>query len=181
MVTSEQIAECLHVRQDRVEKLWPLLQTAFGPDLSTNVAIAALATIKVETGIFWPIKELGGDAYLNAHYDTGKGAARLGNTPEADGDGARYCGRGLIQLTGRANYTVYGHVIGVDLLADPDAALIPENAVKIFVEYFRRNGIIAAANAQDWHKVRIKVNGGTNGLEKFLDAVQALSTIPMAA
>ena len=50
-----------------------------------------------------------------AAYDTGKLAAALGNTPQADGDGQRYKGRGLIQVTGRANYKLYGIVIGKDM------------------------------------------------------------------
>lgn len=79
-----------------------------------------------------PIHELGGPAYL-AKYDTGQLAERLGNTPEADGDGIKYAGRGLVQLTGRANYKKAGEYLGIDLLSDPDLALVPENAASILV------------------------------------------------
>lgn len=79
-----------------------------------------------------PIHELGGPKYL-AKYDTGKLAADLGNTPEADGDGIKYAGRGLVQLTGLANYANAGKALGLDLLGKPDLALVPDNAVRILV------------------------------------------------
>lgn len=50
-----------------------------------------------------------------AAYDTGAKAKALGNTPEKDGDGQRYKGRGLIQITGRTNYKKYGAYIGKDM------------------------------------------------------------------
>lgn len=50
-----------------------------------------------------------------ASYDTGRLAAALGNTPQKDGDGQRYKGRGLIQITGRTNYKLYGAAIGKDM------------------------------------------------------------------
>jgi len=79
-----------------------------------------------------PIKEMGSDAYLDK-YDTGKLAAALGNTPEDDDDGILYAGRGLVQLTGRRNYSSAGQFLGLDLLKNPDLALAPEVATKILV------------------------------------------------
>lgn len=79
-----------------------------------------------------PIHEKGGNAYLSK-YDTGPLAARLGNTPQADGDGILYAGRGLVQLTGHDNYKKAGDFLGLDLLGNPDLALVPENAAKILV------------------------------------------------
>jgi len=52
---------------------------------------------------FAPIREMGGDGYLNRMYDTGRKARILGNTLDADGDGARFAGAGYVQDTGRAN------------------------------------------------------------------------------
>ncbi len=79
-----------------------------------------------------PIHEIGSDAYLSK-YDTGSLAKALGNTPEADGDGIKYAGRGLSQLTGRTNYTNAGKFLGIDLLANPDKALEPDIAARILI------------------------------------------------
>lgn len=99
---------------------WPVGWLAYG-----------LATAWHESRLM-PIHEAGGPKYL-AKYDTGELARRLGNTPEADGDGIKYAGRGLVQLTGLANYRKAGKYLGLDLVSDPDLALVPVNAAKILV------------------------------------------------
>jgi len=99
---------------------WPLCWLAYG-----------LATAWHEARLK-PIKERGSAAYLSK-YDTGRLARALGNTPEADGDGIKYAGRGLVQLTGRTNYKKAGDFLGLDLITNPDLALEPENAAAILV------------------------------------------------
>lgn len=80
-----------------------------------------------------PIKERGGAAYFTKLYDvTGRDPARarkMGNTKP--GDGARYCGRGFVQLTWKINYEKAGRKIGVDLVGSPDLAMDPAVAAKI--------------------------------------------------
>lgn len=94
----------------------------------------ALATAYHETAhSMQPISEYGGDAYFFRMYDP-KGnrpdtARRLGNTE--NGDGARFRGRGYVQLTGRRNYKRAGDEIGVDLIADPELAKRPDVAAKV--------------------------------------------------
>jgi putative chitinase len=82
-----------------------------------------LATAFHETATtMQPIKERGGRAYLEANYDvTGEKPAQAranGNTEP--GDGARYAGRGFVQLTWKNNYRRVGDLIGVDLVSSPD-------------------------------------------------------------
>ncbi|MNJ35431.1 hypothetical protein D3C77_301680 [compost metagenome] len=74
-----------------------------------------------ESAQFRYVRELGGDDYL-AKYDTGKLAQRLGNTPEADGDGQKYRARSLIQVTGYDNYEVCSEALFGDsrLLVTPE-------------------------------------------------------------
>lgn len=94
----------------------------------------ALATAWHETAhTMQPVKEFGGDNYFFRRYDP-KGqhpkiAAALGNTQP--GDGVKYCGRGYVQLTGRANYTKAAAFLGQPLLERPELAQHSEQAAKI--------------------------------------------------
>ena len=158
-----------------VELSWPFIasclkELGMGDKL---VLIAAAATIAIETGWkFIPIKEFGGDSYFTRMYE---GRRDLGNIVQ--GDGPRFAGRGFVQITGRANYQDYGHKIGVDLLDDPDKALQPNVSAMILATFFLERGIPVAARNADWKKVRRIVNGGTNGLEDFLQIVANLEQL----
>jgi hypothetical protein len=98
-----------------------------------------LATAHHETDrTLRPIREYGGAAYFTRRYDPPPAggnpnvARDLGNV--RTGDGARYCGRGFVQLTGRRNYTDWARRLGVDLVGDPDLALRLDVATRILVE-----------------------------------------------
>lgn len=164
----QQIADALGVPVENVQKNWPYMAQALQEAGITdaNSMIAILATMKTEVGAgMSPIPEYaGGKAY--------EGRADLGNTQP--GDGERFMGRGYIQLTGRANYEHYGQKLGLDLVNHPDLALQPDVAAKIMVEYFKERGIPQMAQSGDWVAARRAVNGGTNGLDVFLGAVQKL-------
>ncbi|HMN75080.1 MAG TPA: peptidoglycan-binding protein [Burkholderiaceae bacterium] len=92
-----------------------------------------------------------------------EGRVDLGNNQP--GDGPRYKGRGLLQLTGRANYRALGAILGVDLEHDPELAAEPVLSLKIACEYWKRRKINAACDRDDIVEVTRLVNGGTNGLE----------------
>lgn len=98
-----------------------------------------------------------GDAY--------EGRADLGNTQP--GDGPRFKGRGLIQLTGRANYKAYGDAIGIDLL-DADGcrrvATDPNLAVDVACWFWETRGLNALADQDDVRAITRRINGGLNGL-----------------
>lgn len=97
-------------------------------------AAYCLATAVVETAsTMQPIKEYGGQAYFRRMYDIEGDrpakARELGNL--IPGDGARYAGRGYVQLTGKANYVKAGAALGLPLAVDPDMALRPDVAARI--------------------------------------------------
>lgn len=176
-ISNWQLAQILGVSLENLVPTAAALQAAFEElgCLSENVMIAALATVRVECPTFTPIHEYGTVEYFRRHYDiTGNPhtAGILGNMEP--GDGVKYAGRGFIQLTGKSNYQKYGDQIGIDLVLNPDEALKPEVAAKIFALYFKQTGCIEAANREDWTHVRKLVNGGTNGLRPFLAIVDAL-------
>ena len=131
--------------------------------------IAILATIGTEVGSFNPINEFGGTQYFTRMYE---GRTDLGNTQP--GDGARYHGRGFIQITGRANYRDYGKKLGVPLEEQPELALSPDVAARILARYFKDRGLGAAARRGQWKHVRTRVNGGLNGWPRFIELVRKL-------
>lgn len=93
-----------------------------------------LATTYHETAAtMQPITEYGGRRYFDK-YDVGQLALNLGNTPQADGDGFFYRGRGYVQITGRANYEKAGRLLKVDLVNKPDMALDPVIAAQILIK-----------------------------------------------
>jgi predicted chitinase len=88
---------------------------------------------------------------------------RMGNT--AKGDAAKYRGRGLVQLTGKDNYSAASKDLGIDLVNHPELAEIPEVAAKIVLWYWKKNNIGKAAKLGDVKGVTHKINGGEIGLE----------------
>lgn len=93
-----------------------------------------LATTYHETAMtMQPITEFGGRKYFDK-YDTGDLAKALGNSPELDGDGFFFRGRGYVQITGRANYEKAGRKLKVDLVNKPDLALVPRIAASIMIQ-----------------------------------------------
>ena len=92
---------------------------------------------------------------------------RMGNGPESTGDGAKYCGRGYIQLTGKDNYTAFGKSIGEDVCANPQV-VAEKYALLSAAWFFNKNGLhkMADGGATDAVVTSItkRVNGGTIGL-----------------
>jgi putative chitinase len=104
-----------------------------------------LGTAYHETGAtMQPIRERGGPDYFRVMYDVqGKRPAvarAMGNTHP--GDGAKYCGRGFVQITWHNNYLKAGVLLGIDLVNNPDMAMVPEVAVKIMFEGMTRSDIV---------------------------------------
>jgi len=95
------------------------------------------------------------------------------------GDGWKFRGRGLIQLTGRENYTKCGKSIGVDLVNNPDYASTIEGAFKTALWFWNANSLNAFADKEDIVGMTKKINGGTKGLEErqefYHKAIKVLS------
>ncbi|MGA3295292.1 MAG: glycoside hydrolase family 19 protein [Candidatus Acidiferrales bacterium] len=187
-LTPERIAEILGSYVDPKEKIgdrqvqgilranvpanWPRIEAALVARgiYSDLAAVATIATVSVETLTFAPVKERGGPAYLADLYE---GRKDLGNT--AVGDGARFRGRGFVQITGRWDYTHFGQELGRDLAENPDLALDPQVAAEILALYFHERAIPSYADAENWQMVRRRVNGGLNGWPRFMDAITKLT------
>jgi len=114
-----------------------------------------------------------------------EGREDLGNVHR--GDGRRYKGRGLIQLTGRANYRRIGERLDLPLEENPALAAEPVTSLKIACEYWRHRGINDAADRDDLIRATRLVNGGLNGLEdrrrylrKAKDALAAIDGLRVA-
>ncbi len=116
---------------------------------------AFLAQVAHESGAFNYVRELAsGEAY--------EGRADLGNTEP--GDGVRFKGRGLIQITGRANYRLCGDALGVDLVSEPDALERPDLAARSAGWFWKTHGLNELADLGDFVRITKRINGGTNGL-----------------
>lgn len=98
-----------------------------------------------------------------AAYDTGRKAERLGNTPEEDGDGQLYKGRGLIQITGRRNYVMCGIYLDLPLLEHPELLETPMNACMSAGWYWHNENLNALADAGFFKELTRRINGGYNG------------------
>lgn len=147
-----------------IEPLNDLFQKS---DVNTVKRVAGfLSQIGVESEEFLYVRELGGNSYFNKYdiqYAPAK-ARELGNT--SPGDGAKYKGRGLIQVTGKANYTACGKALGLDLVNHPELLEQPQYAVESAGWYWNSRNINAACDADDIVKITKLVNGGTTHLDR---------------
>lgn len=95
-------------------------------------------------------------------------AKRMGNGNEASGDGYRFRGRGLPQLTGRDNYAAAGKALGLDLLSNPDLLLQPDISALAAAWFWSNAGCNVLADGGKFEAVTRKINGGLNGLDDRL-------------
>lgn len=137
----------------------------YSDDFGINTPLRAvhyLAQVFHESGSLRYVEEIAS----GAAYDTGKLAVKLGNTPQRDGDGQKYKGRGFIQITGKANYKAYrdsGYCNG-DVVAHPEWLCKSPGNQKASMWFWKTNGLNALADRDDILAITKKVNGGTNGL-----------------
>ncbi|MGP5481154.1 glycoside hydrolase family 19 protein, partial [Pseudomonas helleri] len=89
-------------------------------------------------------------------------AGRMGNS--APGDGWKYRGRGLIQLTGKTNYRRCGEALGLDLLTQPELLEKPQHACMAAAWFWGSNGLNSLADKGDIETITQRINGGLTGL-----------------
>jgi putative chitinase len=126
--------------------------------INTNLRLAHfLAQVIHESGRFKYETEIAsGD-----EYDT---RVDLGNTPEKDGDGRTWKGRGFIQITGRSNYKAVSKALGVDFLSRPELLGTPPYDMLSAGWYWDTRNLNVLADKDDVVGITKKVNGGLNGL-----------------
>lgn len=118
---------------------------------------AFIAQIAHESGELRYVEEIAsGSAY--------EGRKDLGNTQP--GDGMKYKGRGLIQITGRNNYAECGKALGVDLITNPELLETNDLACRSAAWFWASHGLNDLADKGDYIRICRRINGGTNGLKE---------------
>ena len=186
---AQQLADAVKIDLAHAEALLPGLEAAIKTaDLDTPARLSAfLAQTGHESGGFkfleenlnykpetlcrvWPSHfneencyEFSGNPEAIANFAY---AGRMGNGDEASGDGWNYCGRGLIQITGKANYGAFAQSIDTPVDQIPEFLGTFEGAVQSACWFWESNNLNALADKGDVLGITKKVNGGTLGLEE---------------
>ena len=192
MITQEQLQQCLpnnpHIENwyEALEKILP------DYDITTPERIAAfIAQCSHESNGFTALKEnlnyraatlmkvfpkyFADEAIANAYAGKQEAIAnrvyanRMGNGDEHSGDGFKHCGRGLIQLTGKDNYSNFADSLQMDINDVPDYLATFEGAVQSACWFWESNNLNQYADAGDMVTLTKKINGGTIGLEDRLN------------
>ena len=133
-------------------------------EINTPARMAAfLAQIGHETMGLRYLTEIWGPTPAQRRYE---GRADLGNT--RPGDGARFLGRGLIQVTGRENYSRESIASGVDFLSNPQRLAEPLYATRSAMRYWKTHGCNELADVGAFEQITKKINGGLNGYPERL-------------
>lgn len=128
-------------------------------DIGTPVRQAAfLAQIGHESGGLRYARELWGPTAAQSRYEH---RADLGNTQP--GDGFRFRGRGLLQITGRTNYTTAGAALHLDLAGHPEILEEPDMAALVSAWWWNTHGLNELADQGAFDRITLKINGGQNG------------------
>ncbi|WP_421555743.1 glycoside hydrolase family 19 protein [Pseudomonas kitaguniensis] len=127
--------------------------------VGTARASAFIAQIGHESGQLHYVREIWGPTAQQLGYE---GREDLGNTVK--GDGSKYRGRGLIQITGRANYAACGESLGLDLINHPELLEQPQHAAMSAAWFWSTRGLNTIADEGEFVKITRRINGGINGL-----------------
>lgn len=169
-MTPAELSRAAGARIDRAIEFLPIIEQAAPDfDITTPERMAAfLAQVGHESGGFHWLTELWGPTTAQSRYE---GRADLGNTQE--GDGFKYRGRGLIQITGRANYQRCSDALATDFIGDPDQLAQPEYAVRSAMWFWQSHGLNELADAGQFERITKIINGGLNGEDQRLALYEA--------
>ena len=159
-ITAQQLLQILPNAGAKAGVFVPVLNTAMlrYQIVGAKRVAAFVAQIGHESGQLVYVREIWGPTPAQAKYE---GRKDLGNT--VPGDGFKYRGRGLIQITGRANYAACGEALGLDLLNRPELLEQTQYAALSAAWFWSVNGLNTLADAGDLTKITRRINGGLNG------------------
>ena len=159
-ITSQKLLQILPIAAQVAGVFVPVLNTAMSryQIVGSKRVSAFIAQIGHESGQLKYVKEIWGPTKAQAKYE---GRADLGNT--VAGDGSKYRGRGLIQITGRANYMACGEALSLDLINHPEMLEKPQHACMSAAWFWASRGLNTLADAGSFSKITTRINGGQNG------------------
>ncbi|MEO8641773.1 glycoside hydrolase family 19 protein [Pseudomonas sp.] len=160
-ITAQQLLQIFPNAGAKADVFAPVLNTAMQryQIVGAKRMVAFIAQIGHESGQLVYVREIWGPTPAQSRYE---GRADLGNT--VAGDGFKYRGRGLIQITGRANYAACGEALGVDLINHPEQLEQPQYACLSAAWFWATKGLNTLADAGDLLIITKRINGGVNGL-----------------
>ncbi|MBT0626046.1 glycoside hydrolase family 19 protein [Pseudomonas fluorescens] len=159
-ITEQQLLQILPNAGRQAGVFVSALNTAMGRYgiVGTLRVSAFIAQIGHESGQLRYVREIWGPTAQQLGYE---GRADLGNIVK--GDGSKFRGRGLIQITGRANHAACGEALGLDLISTPELLELPQHAAMSAAWFWSTRGLNTLADQKDFAKITKRINGGLTG------------------
>lgn len=159
-ITEQQLLQILPNAGRQAGVFVPVLNTAMNRYgiVGTARAAAFIAQVGHESDQLRYVREVWVPTAQQLTYE---GRVDLGNTVK--GDGSKYRGRGLVQITGRANYAACGEALGLDLINKPELLELPQNAAMSAAWFWSTRGLNTLADQKDFAKITRRINGGLTG------------------
>ena len=159
-ITAQQLLQILPNAGHVAVVFAPVLNTAMNryQIVGTQRVAAFIAQIGHESGQLKYMREIWGPTVAQARYE---GRAELGNTQP--GDGSKFRGRGLIQITGRSNYKTCGEALGLNLIDQPELLEKPQYACMSAAWFWATRGLNTLADEGKFDTITRRINGGLNG------------------
>ena len=159
-ITEQQLLQILPNAGAKAGVFAPAINTAMQryQIVGTKRVAAFIAQAGHESGQLRWVREIWGPTDAQRRYE---GREDLGNT--VAGDGRKFCGRGLIQITGRANYAACGEALGLDLINQPELLELPQHAAMSAAWWWATHGLNTLADAGDNANIGSIINTGRRG------------------